>query len=165
PKEPSRSRLRALQSVLKVLLESNKIKDPINRSWVRKTAHKDSDFTDVECDVVAHIANVLRPYIPRRRPGTEEDKSRTSLAHVCLRAPLAIIANTVLRMTGYVDFTRKISPQISTGRPHALSIGATGIYEVLCSEKGGFSIEDSHGNQITARPTSMDIDMKNRIFG
>ncbi|KAF9969632.1 hypothetical protein BGZ75_002709, partial [Mortierella antarctica] len=126
PKEPSRARLRSLQSVLRVLLESDNIHDQVNRAWVRKTAHKDSDFSDKECDVVAHIANVLRPYVPRRRPSTDGNKSKASIGHVCLRAPLVLIANTVLQMTGYVDFTRRISPQISIGKPHALSFGASG---------------------------------------
>ncbi|KAG9319029.1 hypothetical protein KVV02_005435, partial [Mortierella alpina] len=37
PKEPSRARLRSLQSVLRVLLESDNIHDQVNRAWVRKT--------------------------------------------------------------------------------------------------------------------------------
>ncbi|KAF9079725.1 hypothetical protein BGX27_006042, partial [Mortierella sp. AM989] len=50
-KEPSRAKLRSLQAVLKVLLESANIHEAIDRSWVKKTGFKDNKFTDEECDI------------------------------------------------------------------------------------------------------------------
>lgn len=140
-KEPSRARIRSLQAVLRVLLESDKVTQTIDRAWVRKTGFKDNNFTDNECDVVLKIGNALRPFIPKRRPGDGDGKTRAPLEHLVLRAPLVLIANTVLRLTGYRDFTRRLSPQITTGTPHALSLGGVGIYEVLSGKDGSFDIK------------------------
>ncbi|KAF9559817.1 hypothetical protein EC968_006474 [Mortierella alpina] len=165
-KEPSRARLGALQAVLRTLLESNAITDVIDRKLVRETGFKDNDFTERECDVVAYIANVLRPYIPKRRPGDAGNKTRPSLEHAVLRAPLVLISNTILRLTHYSDFTRRISPQISTGIPHALSLGAVGIYEVLSGQRGCFQIKIDNSPQeevltsyraVTTNPTNKRV--------
>ena len=107
--EPSRGRLRSLQAVLKTLLESPFIEKDVDSNWVRKTGHVNNDFTDFECKVVATLANLLRPYVPKRRSALQG-----SVPHVALRAPLVLIANAVLRATGYHKFTRLTSlPHLS----------------------------------------------------
>ncbi|KAF9991952.1 hypothetical protein BGZ65_012889, partial [Modicella reniformis] len=92
-KEPSRNHLKSLETVLKILLESP---DEIiaDRNWVRQKAFRGTAFTDAECDVVVKLGGILRPYIAKTRG------KRNAIAHVTLRAPIAIIANSVLRATG-----------------------------------------------------------------
>ncbi|HST79508.1 MAG TPA: hypothetical protein VLN58_13570 [Verrucomicrobiae bacterium] len=132
-KEPTAARLRSLQAVLKTLLESPHISQRIDANYVHKTGFSGNSFTDLECRVVANLANSLRPYVPKRRIRPEGSGTEASLAHVALRAPLVIISNTLLRATGYHPFTRRISPQISPAAVHALSLGATGMFEVFAS--------------------------------
>lgn len=149
-KEPSRAKLRSLQAVLKVLLESANIHEAIDRSWVKKTGFKDNKFTDEECDIVAMLANSLRPFIPKRRSGDDGNNSRPSLPHIALRIPIVLIANSVLRATGYTEFTRRIAPMISVSSLHALALGPVGVYEVLCSKsEGHFDIKDSNNAPLT----------------
>jgi hypothetical protein len=128
------------------LLESPFIKERITANWVRKTGYVKNDFTDRECQVVADLANILRPYIPKRQSST-----RGALTHVSLRAPLALIANAVLRAAGYSLFAREFSPSVSPSSLYGLTFGARGIYEVFCSRKSNqFSITGSNGKAITS---------------
>ncbi|KAF9358967.1 hypothetical protein BGX26_000509 [Mortierella sp. AD094] len=165
-REPSRSKLRSLQAVLKVLVESPCIEGEVDRAWVRKSAFRGSEFTTEECDIVAKLANWLRPYVPKRRP-SDGQKTQASIPHVALRAPIVLIANTILRATGYHEFTRRLAPQISTSSSHGIALGAVGIYECLCSNlKRQFDVMDVDGNpltsyrQITAQPLN-----KRAVFG
>ncbi|KAK3816156.1 MAG: hypothetical protein J3Q66DRAFT_431801 [Benniella sp.] len=109
----------------------------------------DLEITDHECSVIARIANILRPYVPKRRElpdGTFVDH----LPHVALRAPLALIANRALLIAGYNHFTRRITPLISADTVHGLALGAVGMYEVLCSSQPGrFDVRDAEGNSLT----------------
>ncbi|KAF9201042.1 hypothetical protein BGZ49_008726 [Haplosporangium sp. Z 27] len=148
--ESSRSRLRALQCVLRTLIESPHINEHINVNWVKKSSYYDSNFTDKECEVVADLANALRPYIPRKRPSTDSPNLQNSISHVTLRAPLAIITNTILRATGYSHFTRRMTPQISPASLHGLALGPVGIYEVLCHRsENHFDVRDMCGSMVT----------------
>ncbi|KAI8363173.1 hypothetical protein B0O80DRAFT_492326 [Mortierella sp. GBAus27b] len=66
-KEPSRAHLKSLQGLLKVLLESPTLSDrKINGNYVKKSAFVGNKFTTKECDVVAKIVNILRPFAPKR---------------------------------------------------------------------------------------------------
>jgi len=150
-KEPTRARLRALQALLKMLVESPNIDQEIDVDWVRRSGFAKDDFTDKECSVVAELANLFRPYAPKRRPALEGTKTEKPLEHVALRAPFVMIGNAILRASGYPDFTRRIAPQISSGSTHALHLGAVGVYEELCSEEERqFDVQDSDGNRITS---------------
>src|SRR5690349_6536094 len=97
--ETPRKRLRALQAVLKILVESPCLQKDVDVNWVRKTAHSNSNFTTNECKVVAKLANLLRPFTPKRSYDDDEEKFKDPPAHVVLRAPLVTIANAVLRAT------------------------------------------------------------------
>ena len=159
-KEPSRARLRSLQAILKTLLESPFIKEKVTASWVRKTGHVKNDFTDTECQVVAMLTNLLRPYVPKRQSST-----KGSLAHVTLRAPIVYIANAVLRVTGYHKFAREFSPSISPSSMHGLILGARGIYEVFCSrQESQFTIIDVAGKPLTNR-SNVTKGNKRHVFG
>ncbi|KAG0301631.1 hypothetical protein BGZ99_003378, partial [Dissophora globulifera] len=62
-----------------------------------------------------------------------------------------MIANAVLRATGYAGFTRRLSPHSSLGTPDALILGAPGFFEVLCrGRNGNFDVKDSNGDYITS---------------
>ncbi|KAF9574644.1 hypothetical protein EC968_005874 [Mortierella alpina] len=164
-KEPPSTRLKALQAVLRKLLETDTGDELIDRAWVRKKGFRGSDFEDHECDVVLKIGKLLGPFVPKRRPATDGRKTRDSIAHVVLRAPLAVIANTVLMLTGYSEFTRRLSPHISAGSLHALNLGAVGVYEVLSGSNGVFDIKDHHGSYLTSsRSITEDPRNKRAVF-
>ncbi|KAF9951037.1 hypothetical protein BGZ65_006228 [Modicella reniformis] len=150
-KEPSRSRLKALQAVLRMLLESPTINRKITKDYVKRSGFIGNDFSENECQVVADIANALRPYVPKRRASASGSKTQDPIAHVALRAPLVIIANTILRATGYSEFTRRMTPQSSAASVHALPLGAVGMYETFCSsEPRQFDVHDINGLPLTA---------------
>ncbi|KAF9557901.1 hypothetical protein EC968_007396 [Mortierella alpina] len=121
-KESSRQRLKGLQAVLKMLLESPSIQETINCKWVRESGFAKEDFTDRECEVVAFLANTLRPYVPKVK---HDDQGRTMQppAHVAMRASFVSIANSIVRAAGYPEFARRISPQVSAGTTQALHLG------------------------------------------
>lgn len=148
-KEPNRQRLRALQAVLRMLLESPNIQETINSKWVRESGFAKEDFTDRECEVVAQLANTLRPYVPRVK---QDDEGRTIKppAHVALRVPFVSIANSVVRAAGYPEFARRISPQVSAGTTQALHLGSVGLYETFCTA-GEFEVVDPEGRLLTSR--------------
>lgn len=138
--------------MLLILLESPSIKEDIDVNWVRKTAHKHDEFTDKECKVVAQLANALRHFVPKRRPREDGLGFQGSLPCMVLRAPLVLIANTILAATGYTRFTRRIAPQISPADMHGLHLGAVGVYETLCSEnERQFDILDKNGLPLVNR--------------
>ncbi|KAI8361692.1 hypothetical protein B0O80DRAFT_165575 [Mortierella sp. GBAus27b] len=150
PKEPSRARLRSLQAVLKMLVESPNISHDINWSWVKKSGYKGNDFTEKECRVVAYLANLLRLFIPKRRPRADGKGYQDSLAHVALRAPIVLIANSVLRAAGYPEFTRRNAPQTSSASLHGLQLGAVGLYEAFCGRgERQFDVQDASKNPLT----------------
>ena len=132
--EPSRDKLRSMQGLLKVLLESPFLpSNVVDWEYVQQSAFVGSNFDQTQCEVIAKIVNVLRPYVPKRQinegPGR---KTKAPMAHVALRAPLVMIANAVLRSAGYPHFTRSISPEVSPSSTHALHLDATAIFEILC---------------------------------
>ncbi|KAF9106577.1 hypothetical protein BGX27_009105, partial [Mortierella sp. AM989] len=120
-KEPSRKKLGAMQAILKVLLESDTIQGKITRTWIEKTAFTGTKFTEKEFSVMILLANALRPYVPKRRPGKDGQHSQPPLPHVALRCPIVMIANSVLRATGYSQYARQISPTTFISEIHAFT--------------------------------------------
>ena len=124
----------------------------VDAGWVRKSGFAKQEITDKECQVVCLIVNTLRPYVPRRRRRTIPDGTRVDSPppNVCLRAPIVLIANAVLRITNHSEFTRKVVPHSSTGTPSALILGPQGFYETLCRKLPGFfDAHDHKGDIIT----------------
>ncbi|KAF9575475.1 hypothetical protein BGW38_008227, partial [Lunasporangiospora selenospora] len=140
-KEPSRNRLRGLQAVIKMLLESPFITKPITKDDIQSAAHVGTEFTDSESAVAAILVNQLRPYVPKRRvveddndakkEGSSKATKRTKepAKHFALMAPIVMIANQTLRIAGYSSYCRKLIPQISVASQHALHLNAPSIYE------------------------------------
>jgi hypothetical protein len=160
-----------------MLVESPSINHNITRDYVKNLAHKGKGFTDGEATVVANLANTLRPFVPKRRPG-KGTATKASIAHVALRAPIVLLANAVLRATGYHHFTRSISPEVSPSATHSLHIGAVALYEIFLSKRRQlFKVSDASGNPIvnvrsvTKPPTNaeaiiwaiFDFDKVNRV--
>jgi len=161
-KEPSRAHLRSLQAVLKTLLESPFISEKVTANWVRKTGHVNNNFTDKECEVVATLVDILRPFVPKRQSST-----KGSLAHVALRAPVVYIANTIFRATGYHKFVRDVSPSVSPSSLYGLILNARSIYEVFCSTREKqFSIVDVTGERLTRVPKVTEAaGIRRQVFG
>ncbi|CAO3572405.1 unnamed protein product [Mortierella alpina] len=149
-REPTRKRLTALQSVMRMLLESPFIERPVNAYDVRQASFSEEDFTEHECEVVASLTNLLRPYTVKRKISPKgQGKTEPPMAHVALRVPLVMIANKILQVAGYPGFMRRIAPQIACGSLHGLHLGAAGFYEALGSSTGIFDIRGADGRVIT----------------
>ena len=157
-KEPPQRRLNALKAILKKILESP---EPIGDTaeWVRSKAFRQSAFSDEECNVVLKLAGLLYPYVPKKSPG------KVSISHVTLHAPIVLIANSILRSTGYHEFTRKMAPVASTSSLHSLALGAMGVFEVFCAKGGMFNVNDASGEILTAGGNATLPENKPAIFG
>ncbi|KAF9954703.1 hypothetical protein BGZ65_003859 [Modicella reniformis] len=142
-KEPSRSRLKALQATLRMLLESPAINEKISKDYVKKSVYIENDFSDQGCQVVADIAhfNVLGSYIPKRRASGSGTKTQGSLAHVALRAPLSHRVHRI---------HKKDDAAILSSIGACSPFGAVGMYETFCS-KGPrqFDVLDVNGLPLT----------------
>ncbi|CAO3564902.1 unnamed protein product [Mortierella alpina] len=85
--ESSAARLRAVESVLIMLIESPCIKGDVDVGWVRKCAFKSDRFSEEKCRTVAYLANILRQFSPKKIEN--EDGSFTEAApHVTSYAAL-----------------------------------------------------------------------------
>lgn len=163
-KEPSRARLRSLEAVLKMLIESPSINSTIDANYVGKQAHKGQTFTQQECRVVAYLANTLRPFVAKRR--LDDDGVQAPLAHVTTRAPFMVLGNALLRATGYHPFTKTICPLVSPSSTLALLLGAPGVYETLCSPTPGhFDIQAAEQGMLTNVNKTTSSANKRAIFG
>ncbi|GJJ74906.1 hypothetical protein EMPS_07264 [Entomortierella parvispora] len=104
---------------------------------IKDTVYKGTSFTENQLMVAQKIINALRPYVPRRWRNAQDDDYRPHTPHIVLRAPIVLISNAILRLLGQVEFTRRLSPVISSGKLHGLHLGARHIYEVLSGPMGG----------------------------
>ncbi|KAF9167971.1 hypothetical protein DFQ26_002196 [Actinomortierella ambigua] len=164
--EPSRKRLRALQAIAKTLLESKKFSSKVNADRVKKYTFKGDQLSEDEIRVLVKITNLLRPFVPKRWPKQDGSGDRAHTPHVVTRAPIVVIANAVLRATGYSKFARRLAPQVSDMSLHSLQLGASTLYEVLCSRgKGKFDAKDSSGALFASSAQAMvSEDNKNAMY-
>ncbi|KAF9560849.1 hypothetical protein EC968_005983 [Mortierella alpina] len=163
--EPSRKHLRRLEIVLRNFVECPKQTWPISRADVEKKTYSGTRFTEAQCDTVSSLANILAPYIPKRRIG-ENGRLGPSGQHVTLRAPLIIIANAVLHAAGYHQFAASVSPVVSPASCQALALSGPALFEVLCSrDHGMFDAQDEDGNPITNARHVSTLSGKRAIFG
>ncbi|KAF9358590.1 hypothetical protein BGX26_001354 [Mortierella sp. AD094] len=96
-------------------LESPLITGEVDEERVKEAVFEGSDFTSRELEVVADLANALRPFTLRRRLSTDPNTSKTQdpLPHIDLRAPFVLIANAILRAAGYSKFCRRVTIAIA----------------------------------------------------
>ena len=134
--ESSARTIKALVAISKKLVQepSTAQSPPIDVAAVRAACFRPTDFQQHECQEVANIVNILRPYVPKRRLDPQTNRSKASLPLIALRAPFVLIANTILQAAEYSEFTRRMMPQIAPSSLHAIALGATGMYEVFCAE-------------------------------
>jgi hypothetical protein len=146
-----------------MLVQSPGITEDIDQNWVQKTGFKDSNFTTEERKTVARLCNILRPYVPKHQPNKDLDKDPT--AHITLRAPIILIANTLFRVTGYHEFCQSICPQHSTASLHPLPLTSANIYEMFCSKNGNqFDVFDSDNKAISSVQSATNPDNKRSVF-
>jgi len=132
PKEPSRARLKAIQAVTKMLLESPNLEQTVDVNWVRKSTNRPDDFTQSECEAIVRIVEALTDYVPKRRMKKEGGTSPPEY-NAATMIRVVLISNTLLRYTGYADFARKYAPAPSISSLHPIPLGAAALYEILCS--------------------------------
>ncbi|KAF9204906.1 hypothetical protein BGZ49_004733 [Haplosporangium sp. Z 27] len=140
--------LRALKTILRNILESPSIPNIIDEKYVSTLVIKDQTFILTERETVAKLAMTLRPKRIQGRNG----RFKAPTPHVALRASIVMIANQVLRATGYYQITRSVSPQVSPSSTLAIHLGTIGLYEGLASVNNKvFIVHDAAGNSIAAR--------------
>ncbi|KAG1170930.1 hypothetical protein G6F71_007333 [Rhizopus microsporus] len=125
--DASRSRLSCLQSVVKHLLSSSCT--DITRDDIQREL---PDTTEKEVQTQMLIAQTLQPYIP--------DKQNRFV--VARQIPLCILANDILRTTGYAKFTRQLFPLPRLSYLNALQANAPSLYHMMTSGPDALLISD-----------------------
>ncbi|RUS15296.1 hypothetical protein BC937DRAFT_92639, partial [Endogone sp. FLAS-F59071] len=123
--ESSAKTIRALLSIVRMLIESGKILRVVTCNDIQHAAFKGTTFTEKEKMVAAKIANFLRPFVQQRT-----DDNRLPEPHILTRAPLAALANTVATITGFPSLVRKLSVA-SQQDSRALHLTAAGVYDTF----------------------------------
>ncbi|KAK3808256.1 MAG: hypothetical protein J3R72DRAFT_428373 [Linnemannia gamsii] len=159
PKEPSRNHLKTLQAITKILLESPELDvQRLNPTWVRRTAHKPEELTDVECLAVVRIVKALSPYTPKRVKNSSGGTSSPT-PNPASMIKVVLLSNHILRYTGYSQFTKRFAPAPSVASLHPVPLGAAALYDALCwKAPGHFDIHDANGKPIS----SVTIATKNK---
>jgi hypothetical protein len=70
-----------------MLLQSPAISQDVDRNWVKKSGPKGNDFTSEECGVLAFLANLLGPYVPKLRMTDEDGRPARTC---CLKSPYCL---------------------------------------------------------------------------
>ncbi|KAK5808840.1 hypothetical protein F5H01DRAFT_52172 [Linnemannia elongata] len=155
-KEPSRSHLKSIQAITKILLESPNLDvSLLNVSWVRRTAHKPEDMTDDQCHTVVKLVKALHPYTPKRVPNSSGSGTSPPTANAAAMIRIVLLSNHILRYTGYTEFTRRFAPAPSVASLHPVPLGAAGIYDTLCwKTANNFDIYDLNRQPISSVATA-----------
>ncbi|KAF9436325.1 hypothetical protein BGZ76_004286 [Entomortierella beljakovae] len=149
-REPSRARLKAIQAILKTLLESPSIESDIDSNWVRKTSIKGDELTDAKCQVIVSLANILCPYIPKNQPNSTGPGYKDAVPHVALRVLLVILVNSVLLATEHPEFACRIALQIFPSSLHILTKNQLNNNELFCCKSAKhFDIKDAQKSPLT----------------
>ncbi|GJJ73706.1 hypothetical protein EMPS_06064 [Entomortierella parvispora] len=164
-KEPSRKTLRRLQTVVRTLLESPLPTPTFSMDHIKDSLYKGTSFTERQLLVAQKIINFLRPYVPRRWRDAEDEDYRHHTPHIVLRAPIVLISNAVLRLLGQTEFTRRLSPSISSGKIHGLQLGAGHLYQVLSGESAGrYDLHGATGIMTNVADCTASFNAKRVVF-
>ncbi|KAL1931510.1 hypothetical protein VTP01DRAFT_9653 [Rhizomucor pusillus] len=147
-KEPSSRRIRQLKGFTKKLLMSQDElpeKDQLRTIWTG-----DERLTDTETEAIHTIISKLLPFIPRTK-------------HITDMLPFVMLANSILRVTGYHQFVREVSPMVSAGSIHSVRVDATALYEMFGSRDAPFQLYDGNDNSI--RNVNDARSNKEAVFG
>src|SRR4051812_34459223 len=138
--ESSAKTIRALLSIMRILIESGKIQRVVMCNDIQHAAFKGTTFTEKEKMVAAKITNFLRPFVQQRT-----DDNRLPEPHILTRAPLAALANTIATITGFSSLVRSLSIT-SQQDLRSLQLTAAGVYDTF---RGQWNIPADDANWIT----------------
>lgn len=104
--------------------------------------------TENEKQVCLQIASFLLPYMP------EKDKYFV----MSRQLPFILMANDILKCTGYSKFSMKVTPMSRPSDLHALKLDAPTIYTICCTspEENNMILYDFDGAEINNRQKSTD---------
>ncbi|KAF9956883.1 hypothetical protein BGZ70_009728, partial [Mortierella alpina] len=158
--EPSIAAVKVLKGIFKMLVQSPAINEDVDGNWVRKCVD-DRDKLDLVMDdykKVAKLVNVIRPFVPKRHCNAKYSHSPA------LCAPVVLIADTVLRLTGKHHKTREWSPDVAGSDLHAIHVTPAALYQMLCSQHAGqFDVKNHQGQYLTVR-TINHLENKELLF-
>ncbi|CAO3635029.1 unnamed protein product [Mucor fragilis] len=83
------------------------------------------DLTDVEMESCLLICNMIMPYVP----------AKNNWFSLPYQLPFVLMANELLRLTGYNKFTVSISPLTMPGKLNCLPVDAPMLFSLFCSPK------------------------------
>ncbi|KAL1926017.1 hypothetical protein VTP01DRAFT_7110 [Rhizomucor pusillus] len=109
-------------------------KDQVRTIWTG-----DERLTDTETEAIRTIISKLLPFIPRTK-------------HIA-----------ILKITGYHQFVREVSPMVSAGSIHSVRLDATALYEMFGSGDAPFQLYDGNDNPI--RNVNDALSNNEAIFG
>ncbi|CAG8529334.1 10979_t:CDS:2, partial [Ambispora leptoticha] len=117
--------IRALLAIVRMLVESGKIRRGITSDDIQCAAFRGTVFTEREKAVSAKIADFLRPFVQQRM-----DDNKPQEPHILARAPLAALANAIVTVAGFPSLIRKLSIT-SSQDSRALHLTAAGVYDAF----------------------------------
>ena len=123
--ETSAKTIRALLSIVRMLIESGKIHRVVTCDDIQHAAFKGTTFTEKEKLVAAKIVNFIRPFVQQRA-----DDNKFPEPHILTRAPLVALANAIAIISGFPSLVRKLSIT-SKQSNRALHLTASGIYDTF----------------------------------
>ncbi|KAG0275258.1 hypothetical protein BGZ96_003856, partial [Linnemannia gamsii] len=162
-KEPSSQKLKGLEAVSIKLLDSADTLNGVTDAMVREELYNPELYTAEDIGMVTRMVTLLTPFTPKRTgPGPDGAFPR----HILTTGPFAYLANSILRASGYSDFTRRLCPVHSVGHRHALPLDATGMYEVFYGpDPDWFDVVGPNGRIISsAVATRMSLSHKDAMF-
>lgn len=144
-----------------MLIQSPAIHEDVDGNWVRKCID-DPEKLDIEMSEyqkVAQLVNIVRPFVPKRHTNTSYSPSPV------LCAPVVLLADTVLRLTGRHSKTRVWSPNVVGSDLHAIHVTPSALLQILCSNHPEqFDVKDNQGRCLAL--TSINrMENKQLLFG
>ncbi|RUS19003.1 hypothetical protein BC937DRAFT_88082, partial [Endogone sp. FLAS-F59071] len=138
--ETSAKTIRALLAIVRMLVESGKIRRGITSDDIQCAAFRGTVFTEREKAVSAKVANFLRPFVQQRM-----DDNKPQEPYILACAPLAALANAIVTVAGFPSLIRKLSIT-SSQDSRALHLTAAGVYDTF---HGQWDIPVDDSNWIT----------------
>ena len=117
-----------------------------------------ADITTKELETCLLICTLTMPYVPSK-------KNWYSMPH---QLPFVLMANDILRASGYNKFTISVCPLTMPGKLNALAIDAPSLFSLFCSPKlkksvTKLDIYDFGGRKIVSREVATEN--KDAVFG
>lgn len=119
--DSSRRRIQVLVAIIRNLIFKHH-NETITEANIRDLL---SDVTDVEIRTCLLICNRIMPYVP----------SKENWFTLAYQLPFILMANSILRISGYSKFSINISPLTMPSKLNALFIDAPSLFSLFCSRK------------------------------